>query len=82
MIPLLAQVYQRNNTLVGLQNLDPSWTDLANKEKVQVGYYRVQSLVQLNQTDEAIALLYELVEVQADSVYIDLLNALRQMLKK
>ena len=81
-IPLLSQVYQRNNTLVGLQNLDPSWMDLANKEKVQVGFYRVQSLVQLNQTEEAISVLDELLEVEADSVYVDLLLAMAEMLKK
>ncbi len=81
-IPLLSQVYQRNNTLVGLQNLDPSWTDLANKEKVQVGYYRVQSLVELKQTDEAISLLDELIAVEADSVYVELVLAMAEVVKK
>ncbi len=71
-IPLLSQAFQRNQTVVGLSTIDTSSVKDDAAAQAQVSFYKLQSLVELEQKDEAKALLDEIRVLDTDSVYRDL----------
>ncbi|WP_026376366.1 XrtA/PEP-CTERM system TPR-repeat protein PrsT [Aestuariibacter salexigens] len=68
-IPLLSQAYQRTGALNALSDVDHNAEGLTAVEAAEVGFYKVQSLVQLEKFDEARVLIEELQSIDTSSVY-------------
>lgn len=80
-IPLLSQAYQRSGAHVALAKLDIE-QGLSPVEQLEVGFYKVQSLVQLDKTDDARALIETLAHIDSRSVYQGLVQAYLPILDK
>jgi len=79
-IPLLARAYQRTGANAALEEIDHDMAGLTSLEKAEVGYYKAQSLIQLNKTDEALVLIQELMQLDTSSVYKGLAGVLKLVL--
>lgn len=79
-IPLLARAYQRTGANAALENIDHNMSELTTVEKAEIGYFKAQSLIQLNKTDEALVLIQELMQLDTGSVYKGLANVLNSVL--
>ena len=79
-IPLLARAYQRTGANTALESIDHTMSELTTVEKAEVGYYKVQSLIQLNKTAEASSLIQELMQLDTGSVYKGLAGVLSLVL--
>jgi putative PEP-CTERM system TPR-repeat lipoprotein len=79
-IPLLARAYQRTGANAALENIDHAMAELTTVERAEVGYYKVQSLIQLNKTDEASLLIQEIMQLDTGSVYKGLTSVLSSVL--
>lgn len=79
-IPLLARAYQRTGANTALENIDYNMQGLTTVEKAEVGYFKAQSLAQLNKTDEAKLLINELMLLDTSSVYKGLAEVLSMVL--
>jgi putative PEP-CTERM system TPR-repeat lipoprotein len=75
-IPLLARAYQRTGANTALEQIKHDLAELTSVEKAEVGYYKAQSLIQLDKTDEAFALIKELMQLDTSSVYKGLAGVL------
>jgi putative PEP-CTERM system TPR-repeat lipoprotein len=75
-IPLLARAYQRTGANAALEQIEHDLAELTSVEKAEVGYYKAQSLIQLDKTDEASALIKELMQLDTNSVYKGLAGVL------
>ncbi|MFT6412605.1 MAG: putative PEP-CTERM system TPR-repeat lipoprotein [Glaciecola sp.] len=75
-IPLLARAYQRTGANTALEQIEHDMAELTSVEKAEVGYYKAQSLIQLNKTDEASVLIKELIQLDTNSVYKGLAGVL------
>jgi putative PEP-CTERM system TPR-repeat lipoprotein len=75
-IPLLARAYQRTGANAALEQIEHDMTELTSVEKAEVGYYKAQSLIQLNKTDEALVLIKKLMQLDTTSVYKGLAGVL------
>lgn len=81
-VPLLSQAYQQTGAENALVEIDHDTTGLSDDERAEVGFYKLQALVQLNQQDEANALIDELNTLKTDSVYQPLAQTYRLLLNK
>ena len=79
-IPLLARAYQRTGANAALENIDHNMSELTTVEKAEIGYFKAQSLIQLNKTDEASLLIEELMQLDTGSVYKGLAGVLNSVL--
>lgn len=79
-IPLLARAYQRTGANAALENIDHNMSELTTVEKAEIGYFKAQSLIQLNKTDEASVLIEELMQLDTGSVYKGLAGVLNFVL--
>ncbi|MBT0585360.1 XrtA/PEP-CTERM system TPR-repeat protein PrsT [Alteromonas oceanisediminis] len=75
-VPLLSQAYQRTGAFNALADLDHTENDMTTAERVEVGYYKVQSFIELDDLDAAKALIDELVTLDTSSVYKGLVETL------
>jgi putative PEP-CTERM system TPR-repeat lipoprotein len=75
-IPLLARAYQRTGANAALEQIEHDMAELTSVEKAEVGYYKAQSLIQLNKTDEALVLIKKLMQLDTTSVYKGLASVL------
>nr|WP_297349563.1 XrtA/PEP-CTERM system TPR-repeat protein PrsT [uncultured Glaciecola sp.] len=75
-IPLLARAYQRTGANAALEQIEHDMAELTSVEKSEVGYYKAQSLIQLNKTDEALVLIKKLMQLDTASVYKGLAGVL------
>jgi putative PEP-CTERM system TPR-repeat lipoprotein len=80
-IPLLSQAYQRNGTFAGIQRLDASGADLTDQQRVQVGFYQLQSALELGKLEDAQTLLDSLTPISIDNVYRRLIDVLGLLLE-
>jgi len=79
-IPLLARAYQRTGANAALQDIDHNMVELTTVEKAEIGFFKAQSLIQLNKTDEASVLIQELMQLDTGSVYKGLAGVLNSVL--
>lgn len=79
-IPLLARAYQRTGANVALEAIDHDMSDLTTVEKAEIGYFKAQSLIQLNKTAEATILIDQLMQLDTSSVYRGLAGVLKLVL--
>lgn len=73
-IPLLSQAYQNTGAYAELSEIDHSEAGMSPEQEIEVGFFKLQSLAQLNKEEEAKALIQELSTVQADTVYRGLVD--------
>ena len=68
-VPLLALVYQKTGAETALAGMSHTTEGLTNVERVEVGFRKLQALLQLEKKDEARALIEELLIIDTSSVY-------------
>ncbi|MGB3726336.1 MAG: XrtA/PEP-CTERM system TPR-repeat protein PrsT [Glaciecola sp.] len=76
-IPLLSQALQRTGANVALADIDTANVELSPEQTLEVGFRKLQSLMQLNKTLEAKSLITDLLIINADTVYADLVQGYR-----
>lgn len=81
-IPLLAQALQRTGANVALSELDIENESLTSAEKLEVGFRKLQSLVQLEKNLQAQQLIDELVKLDSNTVYKGLIEAYQLILNR
>lgn len=68
-IPLISKAYKRTGAYAALSELDHKEKGLTPVEEAEVGFFKLQSLVQLDKQEEARALIEELQQLDTQSVY-------------
>lgn len=68
-IPLLSKAYKRTGAYAALSSIDHTQAGMSPVAKAEVSFFKLQSLVQLNKTDEVKALLEEIRAIDTQSVY-------------
>lgn len=81
-IPLLSQSYQQTGAYAALSEIDHTEAGMTPEQEVEVGFFKLQSLLQLEKTEEAVKLIEELEKVQASTVYSGLLPVYKNLLNK
>lgn len=79
-VVLLAQALQRTGANVELSSLAYGDSGLTSAEQMEVGFRRVQSLIQLEQTAEANKLIRQLLALETNNVYKGLVEGFRLVL--
>ncbi|MFT5670297.1 MAG: tetratricopeptide (TPR) repeat protein, partial [Glaciecola sp.] len=79
-VPLLALALQKTGANLALVDLKFGDSALTNGEQMEVGFRKVRSLVQLNQTQEANVLIYELLLLDTNVVYKGLVQGYQDIL--
>lgn len=79
-VPLLAKALQRTGANVALVDLEYDQTVLTGAERIEVGFRKLQSLVQLEKNAEANALVRDLLLIDTNTVYIGLVKAYEDIL--
>lgn len=81
-IPFLAQALQRTGANVALAELDIETNSLTAVEKLEVGFRKLQSLVQLEKTLEAQQLIDDLLKLDSNTVYKGLIEGYKLILNR
>jgi putative PEP-CTERM system TPR-repeat lipoprotein len=81
-IPLLSEAYQRTGANVALADLEYDEQSLTTVERLEIGYRKLQSLLQLEKNAEARVLIDEMSSLESNSVYKELIEAHRDILDK
>ena len=81
-IPLLSKAYKRTGAYAALSEIDHAEAGLSDTEAAEVGFSKLQSLVQLNKIDEARALIEELEQLDTRSVYKGLVSVFTPILNQ
>lgn len=81
-VPLLAQALQRTGANVELSALKYNSSELTNADQMEVGFRKIQSLVQLEKNAEAKALVRELLRLDTNTVYKGLVEGYRYVLNE
>lgn len=68
-IPLLSRAYKRTGAYAALSEIDHNEEGLSTESEAEVGFFKLQSLIQLNKLVEAEALIKELETSETDSIY-------------
>lgn len=68
-IPLLSVAYQRTGAENALADVDYKTEGLTTVQRAEVGFYKLQALMQLEKHDDALALIDELSKLDTSSVY-------------
>lgn len=68
-VPLLALVYQKTGAENALAGISHTTDGMTSVEQVEVGFRKLQALLQLEQKEEALALIDELLTIDTSSVY-------------
>lgn len=79
-VVLLAQALQRTGANVELSSLAFGDAGLTSAEQMEVGFRKVQSLIQLEQTAEANKLIRQLLDLDTNNVYKGLVEGFRLVL--
>ena len=79
-VVLLAQALQRTGANVELSSLTFAESGLTNAEQMEIGFRKVQSLIQLEKTPEASKLIRQLLELDTNNVYKGLVEGFRLVL--
>jgi putative PEP-CTERM system TPR-repeat lipoprotein len=68
-IPLLSRAYKRTGAYAALSEIDHNEEGLSSESEAEVGFFKLQSLIQLNKKTEAEELISELEASETDSIY-------------
>jgi putative PEP-CTERM system TPR-repeat lipoprotein len=68
-LPLLAKAYRQTGAVNALAGVNHNQASLSAAESAQMGYYKLTALVELEQSDEALLLIEEILELDTQSVY-------------
>ena len=79
-IPLLSKAFQRTGAHNAMVDIDHASSQLTASERVEVGFYKVQSLVEIDEVEQARALITELQTVDTQSVYKGLVSVIEMIL--
>lgn len=79
-LPLLAQSYQQTGAENALSEVDHKTEGLTSLEQAQVGFYKVQALLELDKKEQAGALIGELKTLDTNSVYKGLLSVFEDVI--
>ncbi len=79
-LPLLAQSYQQTGAENALSEVDHNTQGLSGAERVEVGFYKVEALLELEKEKQALALIEELQDVETTSVYKGLTVVLKDVI--
>ena len=74
-IPLLSAAYQQSGAQNALADVDYRADGMTAVEMAEVGFYKLQALMQLGQQEEAEALIAELTSLDTSSVYKGLIES-------
>lgn len=78
-IPLLSRAYQKTGANAALIEVEHDNAELTVVEQIEVGFYKLQSLLRLQKTDEAKELITSLLALDTSSVYKGLVETLSLM---
>ncbi|MEW9798428.1 XrtA/PEP-CTERM system TPR-repeat protein PrsT [Alteromonas sp. CYL-A6] len=81
-LPLLALAYQQTGAENALADVDHTVQGMTSVQRAEVGFYKVQALLELDKKDQALALIEELLTLDTDSVYLGLLEVYRDILNE
>lgn len=81
-IPLLSEAYQRTGANVALADLEFDEQSLTTVERLEIGYRKLQSFLQLEKNGDARILIDQMSTLDSNSVYKDLIEAHRDVLDK
>ncbi|MBF7071878.1 PEP-CTERM system TPR-repeat protein PrsT [Glaciecola sp. MH2013] len=81
-IPYLARAYQGSGANSALEVIDHELIGLTTVQKAEVGFFKAQSLIQLNKIDKATVLIDQLVDLDTDSAYRGLARVLKLILER
>ncbi|WP_371196183.1 XrtA/PEP-CTERM system TPR-repeat protein PrsT [Glaciecola sp. SC05] len=79
-IPLLSEAYQRTGANVALADLEFDAQSLTTVERLEIGYRKLQSFLQLEKNGEARILIDQMSTLDSSSVYKGLIEAHRDVL--
>lgn len=79
-VPLLSIAYQRTGAHNALVEVDHALEALSPADQIEVGFYKVQSLIELDDIEKARALIAELKTIETSSVYKGLISAVEMIL--
>lgn len=68
-IPLLSRAYQKTGADVALSKLKNQYAGMSEEEAAEVGFYKLESLVRLERTDDARALVEQIRNYDTQSPY-------------
>ncbi|WP_100656219.1 XrtA/PEP-CTERM system TPR-repeat protein PrsT [Alteromonas flava] len=80
-IPFLSQAYRRTGAVNALAEVDHQMAELTPAEQVEVGFFKLQSLVELGDIEQARALTDELLKVDTNSAYLGLVKVVDAVLQ-
>lgn len=81
-IPLISKAYKRTGAYAALSEIDHKSEGLSPVQEAEVGFFKLQSLVQLNKLEEASALIDELQKLDTQSVYKGLSLVYRNIIEQ
>ena len=81
-IPLLSLAYQQSGAQTALASVDYKAQGMTDVESAEVGFYKLQALVQLEKFSEAETLLVDLMNLDTQSVYKGLIETYQYIIDK
>lgn len=81
-IPLLSQAYQKTGAHAALSEINHTESGMTAEQEMEVGFFKLQSLVQLNKPEDASKLIEELKQNEVQSVYRGLVNVYELMVNE
>lgn len=81
-IPLLSQSYQQTGAYAALSEIDHTEAGMTPEQEVEVGFLKIQSLLQLEKVEEATKLIEELEKIEVSTVYSGLLPVYKELMNK
>lgn len=81
-VPMLSEAYRQTKAHVALITVDHANSDLSVNEQLKVGFYKLESLVQLEKNTLATALAAELLTLDSHTYYKALVQAYEQILQQ
>ncbi len=81
-LPHLTVAYQYTGAENALSKVDHNAQGMTAVDKVKVGFYKIEALVNLDKKEEAKALIDELLELETSSVYQGLVQSMDHILAK
>jgi putative PEP-CTERM system TPR-repeat lipoprotein len=81
-LPLLTLSYQQTGAKTALAKVDYSIDGLNDVERAEIGFYKLQALIELEKNTEARELIAELASLDTTSVYAGLIDVLDSLLNK
>lgn len=81
-VPLLSRAYQRTGSVNAMAEVNHQLEQLSNAEQIEVGFYKLQSLIELEQNQEARLLIEELQALETSSIYAGLVRGMEHILNE